>query len=158
MSSHLNMNNSNSNYSTDDEDYQIEQAVLKDLKEREKRKDLTKKKIKEDELEIYLPNQNIYLSPVKKYLKYKRKKAEFKNIYNNEGRFKYHWIISNQLIWKYFKKKLFNKLLNAAIFSFSMYVFYKSGMKDKVLTFISGLIDKLDTSIKFVYRKIKFYI
>jgi hypothetical protein len=132
----------NSNYSTEDEDYQIEQAVLKELKEREKRKELTKKKIKEDELELYLPKESFYLTPVKKYLKYKRKKAEYKNIYNNEGKLKYHWVVAKEVVWKYFKKKLFKKLLNAAIFSAGMYVFYNSGMKDKLVNFVKFLFSK----------------
>ena len=132
-----------SNCSTDEEDLKIEQSVLAELKEKEKRSNLTKKKIKEEDLEIFATKESFYLSPVKKYLKYKKKRAQYKKIHS-ESKFKYHSIVAREVVWKYFRKRMFSKLLNTAIFSAGLYFFYTSGLKDKIID-----------GFKFIYSKFK---
>ena len=112
-------------------DEEIEKTIFQELEEK-KKNILSKRKGKEEELEAYKVKSNFYVSPVKQYLKYKKKKAQYKKLHH-ENKLKYHLTIHREVIWKYFRKKMLWKLVSAVGFSTVMYFFYSSNLKNKIV-------------------------
>ncbi len=125
----------------DSTDEEIEKFILKELEEK-KQNVLKKIKEKEQDYLIFKYKNNFYLSPFKQYLKYKRKKTQYRELYN-QNKLKYYFTINRELVWKYFRKRLLSKLISAVLFSSGMYFFYATGADKKLLTFMKNFYRKI---------------
>ena len=132
-------------------DEAIEKRIEAEINEKMMNR-LKERKNKSEEFEIFEVKENFYLSPVKKYLKYKEKKRKYKNIYQQSA-LKYYFNIKLHLIWKFIKKNLFRQIIVTAMFSFSLYFFYNWGIKDKLTNWIKPVWYKLKGMFSFFSRK-----
>lgn len=129
----------NENYDSTDEE--IEKFIIKELDEK-KLSLINKIKEKEEDYAMFKYKNNFYLSPFKQYLKYTRKKSQYKQLYN-QNKLEYYFTINRELVWKYFRKRLLSKLINAAAISGGMYFFYATGADKKLVSILKHFYLKL---------------
>ena len=136
--------------SVNDKDAAIVKRVEAELNEKMMTK-LKERKKNAEELEIFEVKENFCLSPVKKYLKYKRKKREYKKIYQ-ESVFNYYFTIKLNLIWKFVKKNMLRQIATAACFSLGFYLFYNWGIKEKLINLMHPIWLRLKGLFSFFRR------
>jgi hypothetical protein len=126
----------------DDEDQlPIEKKLEKEIeaKEREKHGKTNKK---QNELDKYKIKENVYSTPIKKYLKFKQKKLYYSQM-KDQSKIKYYLTVKSQIFIKLFRKKLFHIIVMAAIWSVGWYFYYKSGIHYLISYYIDNLCDKI---------------
>lgn len=106
-------------------DLAMEKSIEAELNEKES-KLLKKRKEKiEEDFDLYKLRENFYSTPIKKYLKYKKKRNEYRKLYHH-SRFKYYTKIKLCLIGKMIRKQLFSKLLYSVAFSIGTFILLKN--------------------------------
>lgn len=94
--------------------------------------------------------ENIYTCPMKKYTKYKIKKAYYDRLYK-ESRFKFLFRIKYNLGCKLIRKKLFKNIKSALMFSVGLFFFYKTGVYEWTFDKLEKLFNRIMNLFKTIF-------
>jgi hypothetical protein len=104
------------------------------------------KKLKEK----YAIKENPFNCPVRNYMKYKRKLAQYDDLYS-KSKLSYYSLLGKNLTFRYIRKRLFPTFVNMLMMIFGLYFSKKSGLLDFILRLKDKTLDKLS----FIYLKLK---
>lgn len=104
------------------------------------------KKLKEK----YAIKETPFSTPIRNYMKYKRKLVHYDNVYA-KSKLAYYSLVGKNITLRYIRKRLFPTFVNMFLMMFGLYFSKKSGLLDYILS----LKDKTFNVFSLIFLKLK---